>query len=129
MERSEPFADPGLLDSLHAMSEATLDAFDLGVIAFDADGRVRRYNATESRASGLLPKEVLERHLFTEVAQCMNNFMVAQRYADADAAAEPLDVTIDFVLTWRMKPTPVQLRLLSAPGIPLRYLVLRRRPS
>ena len=40
----------------------------------------------------------------------MNNYLVAQRFID-----EPeIDDTIDFVLTLRMRPTPVKLRLLKS---------------
>jgi hypothetical protein len=58
----------------------------------------------------------------------MNNFMVAQRFADAATQALPLDMTIDYVLTLRMRPVKVQLRLLSQPGEGMRY-VLVQRPS
>lgn len=110
---------------LHALSEVALDALDFGVIAFDAAHIIRRYNACESRFSGMTRHDVLGRHVFTEVAQCMNNYMVAQRYEDAAAAAQPLNSTLDYVLTWRMKPTRVQLKMLYAPGTALRYLLLR----
>ena len=56
----------------------------------------------------------------------MNNFMVAQKFLDASEAARPLDESLDFVLTWRMRPTPVKLRLLSHPDIGLQYLLLKR---
>jgi hypothetical protein len=36
------------------------------------------------------------------------------------------DETIDFVLTWRMRPTPVRRRPLSSPDIPLQYLLRKR---
>ena len=87
---------------------------------------VRRYNLTESKATGVKPERVIGCHLFTEVAQCMNNFMVAQKFLDASEAARPLDESLDFVLTWRMRPTPVKLRLLSHPDIGLQYLLLKR---
>lgn len=115
-----------ILASLHALDDAALDALDFGVIAFDADHRVCRYNAREAGFSGLKASEVIGQALFTDIAQCMNNYLVAQRFEDAAAAQQPLDLTIDFVLTWRMRPTPVQLRLLSAPDIDLQYLLLLR---
>jgi photoactive yellow protein len=115
-----------ILEPLHALDDAALDALDFGVIAFDAAHRVRRYNAREAGLSGLKPSAVIGLPLFTDVAQCMNNYLVAQRFDDAAAVQMPLDLTIDFVLTWRMRPTPVQLRLLSAPDIDLQYLLLLR---
>jgi hypothetical protein len=56
------------------------------------------------------------------VAQCMNNFMVAQRFED-----EPeIDDIVPYVLTLRMRPTRVRLRLLATPGIARRYILIER---
>ena len=87
---------------------------------------MRRYNATESRLSGLTRDDVIDRPLFTDTAQCMNNYLVAERFESAARDAQPLDATIDYVLTWRMRPTKVRLRLLSEPGCATRYVLLQR---
>jgi len=120
------FQDAEILAHLLDASDAALDALSFGVIGFDADGVVRRYNAWESRAAGLSLPRVVGHPLFTVVAPCMNNFMVAQRFEDAAAAGEPLDVTIDYVLTLRMRPVKVKLRLLAEPGRPMRYVLVER---
>lgn len=122
------FDDPDVLVRLEGLDPPGLDALPFGVIGFDADGRVCRYNAHESSAAGLAPEHVLGRPLFTDIAQCMNNFLVAQCFEDASAAGVPLDATIDYLLTWRMRPTKVKLRMLSAPAIDTRYVLLRRLP-
>ena len=98
------------------------DGCEFGVIGFDGDGRVTAYNRFESQAAGLSAARVMGRHLFQEVAPCMNNFMVAQRFADEPA----LDAQIDYVLTLRMRPTRVQLRLVQQPGEAVRYVLVRR---
>ncbi|NCT83013.1 MAG: PAS domain-containing protein [Comamonadaceae bacterium] len=125
-EHPPRFDTPSLLDLLARASEAELDALDFGIIGFDAGGVVTQYNAHESRAAGLSPARVLGHPLFTVVAPCMNNFMVAQRFEDAQAQGEPLDATIDYVLTLRMRPVKVKLRLLYAPAIATRYVVVQR---
>jgi photoactive yellow protein len=122
------YHDAGVLLHLQGATDAALDALPFGVIGFDAQGIVRRYNQWESQAAGLSPQRVLGHALFTVVAPCMNNFMVAQRFDDAAAAGEPLDAVIDYVLTLRMRPVKVKLRLLAAPGQTMRY-VLVERPS
>ena len=66
--------------------------------------------------------------LFSEVAQCMNNYLVAQRFDDAQADGTVLDEQLPYVFTLRMRPTPVVLRLLSAPGRPLRFVLVQRSP-
>ncbi|MTV39750.1 phosphonate transporter [Duganella radicis] len=120
------FERPDLAALLADMDEPALDALPFGVIGFDAEDRVRRYNAFESQAAGLRPERVLEQNLFTVVAPCMNNFMVAQRFLDARADGTPLDDTINYVLTLRMRPTKVRLRLLSAPAAALSYVLVQR---
>lgn len=121
------FADPALAEHLPELDAAELDELEFGVIGFDETGVVRLYNATESKYAGLSPSRVLDHPLFTIVAPCMNNYMVAQRFEDAAAAAEPLDATIDYVLTLRMRPVKVKLRLLAVPGAALRYVLVQRQ--
>ncbi|MEM5734152.1 alpha/beta hydrolase fold domain-containing protein, partial [Shewanella algae] len=45
---------------------------------------------------------------------------------DAAAAGEALDRTLPYVLTLRMRPTKVQLRLLAAASDELRYVLIKR---
>lgn len=125
-----PFAfdDIDCLPQLAASSDGVIDRLEFGVIAFDAAGIVRRYNAIESQLAGLAPERVLALPLFELVAPCMNTESVAGRYAQALQAGTALDVTLDHVLTLKMRPTRATLRLLAAPGEPLRYLLLRRAP-
>lgn len=120
------FAEAALHTRLDACTDAELDTLNFGVIGFDAAGLVRRYNHFESQAAGLSPDRVLGHPLFTVVAPCMNNFMVALRFDDAEAATTALDATLPYVLTLRMRPTKVQLRLLAKPGAAWRYVLVQR---
>jgi photoactive yellow protein len=121
------FSDAALLAELDRHSNEDLDALDFGVIGIDEAGVVRRYNSFESKAAGLSPQRVLGQPLFTVVAPCMNNFMVAQRFEDARTSATTLDAEIDYVLTLRMRPVKVKLRLLAAPGGANRYVLVQRQ--
>ncbi|WP_332877979.1 phosphonate transporter [Massilia sp. S19_KUP03_FR1] len=121
------FDMPTLGAALAALSDAELDQLDFGVIGFDRETAVCRYNAVESSAAGLSPQRVLNQPLFTNVAPCMNNFMVAQRFDDADDQGVALDATIDYVLTLRMRPIKVALRLIADPGAAVRYVLIRRQ--
>lgn len=121
-----PFEQPDLLSVLNNATAAGLDALSIGVIHFDGNYIVQRYNRFEQLQTGLSADSVIGMHVFTELAQCMNNFMVAEKFADAQASGEPLDLTIDYVLTWKMKPTPVLLRMLSSPAQAGGYIVLKR---
>ena len=117
---SPGFDDPALFDWLEAASAPALDAAPFGIIAIDHQGRVVIYNAYESKAAGLRPERVLARHLFDEVAPCMNNFLVAQRFEEEPA----LDAMLPYTLTLRMRPTAVQLRLLQRPGAACGYVLV-----
>lgn len=120
------FHELGLLSNLDSLSESELNDLDFGVIGFDAEGIVRRYNTYESAAAGLSPSRVVGHALFTVVAPCMNNYLVAQRFEDAAAAGDLLDATIDYVLTLRMRPVKVKLRLLASSGAVHRYVLVQR---
>jgi photoactive yellow protein len=122
------FTQPGLIQALAGLDDEGLDRLPFGLIGFgkQPEATVVRYNAFERAGSGLDCSRVLGLPLFGVVAQCMNNFLVAQRFDDAVEAGRELDVTLDYTFTLRMKPTPVVLRLLSAPEHPLQYIAIRR---
>jgi photoactive yellow protein len=120
------FDDTNLLDDLNRSTDDELDERPFGVIGIDADGIVRRYNRFESQMAGLSPQRVLGQAMFLVVAPCMNNFMVAQRFEDALAHGSTLDATLDYVLTLRMRPVKVKLRLLAVPGGAFRYVLVLR---
>jgi photoactive yellow protein len=92
------------------------------VVCMDPAGIVRRYNRVESQMAGLSRDKVLGETFFLTTGVCMNNYLVAQRFED-----EPvLDVTLDYVLTFRMRPTPVKLRLLKHLDGRFRYVLIQR---
>jgi len=107
---------------LRTMDDELRNGLPFGVVGIDAGGLTRIYNTTESKLAGLGPDRVLGLDFFNAVAQCMNNYMVAQRLID-----EPeLDAIVPFVLTLRMRPTPVRLRLLASRAEPLRFVLIER---
>lgn len=121
------FTTPGLYGPLSQLDQAGLDALDFGVIGFDSETNVCAYNRTESEAAGLTAPRVVGQPLFTNVAPCLNNFMVATRFEDAQDDHAALDVTVDYVLTLRMRPIKVALRLLAEPDAAVRYVLVQRK--
>lgn len=117
-------ADLGI--ALGSLDDTEIDNLDFGVLGFDAGTVVRRYNAFESMCANWAPHRILGQPLFTVVSPCMNNCLVAQRFEDAASGAGSLDATIDYVLTLRMRPVKVKLRLLAANAMPLRYVLVQR---
>lgn len=120
------FDQPDLAVRIEALTEAQLDELSFGVIGFDADTTVTLYNTFESKYAGLSRERVVGNPLFTTVAPCMNNFMVAHRFDEATANGTPLDETIDYVLTLRMRPVKVKLRLLARPTAATRFVLVLR---
>jgi photoactive yellow protein len=110
------------LADLDAMSVAELDALPFGVIALDAAGCVESYNLAEGRYAGMKAEAVIGRHFFTAVAPCMNTALVAGRLGGEGA----VDETIDYVLTFRMRPTRVKVRLVKSPASDHRYILIER---
>jgi photoactive yellow protein len=119
---STPSFDEVGLNELEELNDQELDILPFGVIGMSEEGVVEIYNRTESKLAGLSRERVVGVHFFSTTAQCMNNFLVAQRFMD-----EPdLDVIINFVLTLRMRPTPVRLRLLKRRFTRRRYILIDR---
>ena len=120
------FDMPSLGLTLEKLTNDQLNSLDFGVIGFDSEGMVKVYNAYESKVAGLSLESVIDSDLFNSVAPCMNNFMVAQKFEDALDTSSDLDEVMDYVLTLKMKPTRVKLRLLSSPQLSYSYVVILR---
>jgi len=103
------FAQADIAERLDTADSDTLDLLSFGVVKMDLNDVVLDYNDAESRLSGLSKESVVGRNFFTQVAPCTNNFMVAERYHEHDV----LDETIEYVFTYRMRPTKVRLRMLK----------------
>ena len=125
-ENNCSFEQADIAERLAAADDDALDMMQFGIIGFDEQTVVQRYNTFESRLAGLDKSRVLGHHFFTSVAPCMNNFLVAQRFEDALATGDSLDATVDYVLTLRMKPVKVKLRLLAESGHLMRYVLILR---
>ena len=119
------FDDPGIAERLEMLPAEAIDALPFGVIGMDLDGTVVFYSARESAFAGLSPARVLGRHMFEDVGPCMNTDRVAGRFE----TVEELDEFVPFILTLRMRPTPVTLRLIKRVGQPRLWLLLERKPA
>lgn len=120
------FTSPEILNWLEHSDDEAVDALSFGVVRIDEGGRATRYNAYESRQAGLAKAEVLDQVFFDQIAPCMNNRMVAGRFAESRQTESALDTIIDYVLAFRSAITPVQLRLLYSPSFTCHYLLIQR---
>jgi len=117
------FTQPDIARTLDECDASMLDALDFGVIRMTLDGVVDGYNSYEATLSGLAPPRVLGKNLFTEVAPCTNNYLVAARYEESAT----LDETIPYVFTLRMRPRKVELRMVKTTCGKHQYLLVRNR--
>jgi photoactive yellow protein len=115
------FDQPNLLSALCAANASAYDQAGFGIVAMGLDSVVTSYNRWESQLSGLRPEDVVGRHFFTEVAPCTNNYMVALRYEQTD-----LDVAVDYVFSYRLRPVSVRLRLLKSTQQGRQFLAVER---
>ena len=120
------FEAPDLLNWFSQADDGHLDHLNFGVIAFDAEQVVRRYSRMEAEMAGFSQAGALGQKVFVELAPCMNNFMVAGRFEEAGASGQSIDETLPYVLTFRMRPTRVRLRLLGPAASGLRYIAIDR---
>jgi photoactive yellow protein len=111
-----------LLITVNQTSDSVLDEAPFGIVRMDRDSRVSLYNQWEAKLSGLSPGRVVGKLFFTEIAPCTNNYLVALRYQEEAT----LDICLDYVFSYRMRPVPVRLRLLKAEAGP-RWLMVTRR--
>lgn len=102
-----------LVDTLKAANYDELHKANFGIVQFDSDGKILFYNQYEADLAGISCEEAEGKNFFTEIAPCTNNFMVAQKYVTASEGDADLDETLDYVFTYKLKPTKVTLRMLS----------------
>ncbi|UAM98736.1 hypothetical protein K8354_02615 [Polaribacter litorisediminis] len=108
--------------ALESMDQEAMDQLDFGVVRMDHKNKIKAYNRYELDLSGNQLKDVIDKDFFKQVAPCTNNFMVAEKFQ----LDEVLDEKLDYVFTYRMQPTKVQLRLLHNPNEEFQYLLVKK---
>ena len=122
--RQLEFSQPNLGEELSKLTDSELEALDFGVTGLDDEGLVTKYNTYLVNLSGVSIQKAVGFHYFSNVAPCMNNFMVAQKLEDAIDESTPLDETMNYVLSVRMKPTKVKLRLIHDSKLSASYVLI-----
>ncbi len=118
------FDDKDIVQTLSKMSDETLNTLDFGVTGLDNEGLVKNYNNYLVNLSGVSIQKAMGYHYFSNVAPCMNNFMVAQKLEDAIDEKVQFDETINYVLSVRMKPTKVKLRMIHDINLSMSYVLI-----
>ena len=99
-----------LLAAADAMTPEELDALPYGMIQLDANGRILKYNAVESRLASLAQEQALGKQFFTEIAPCTKVQEFYGRFRDG-VVRESLDTAFQFHFAFKQQPRDVTVRL------------------
>jgi len=100
---------------VYDLAAREVDCLAFGLIEIDAAGIVRRYNAVESRLSGLDPAEVVGKNFFTEVAPCTRETEFERRWNRLLARGQGRE-DFTFVFRFRTGHRIVQIRAVLESG-------------
>ena len=82
------------------------------------------YNRWEQEFAGISETDALGRDIFTELVPCASNDLVAGRFEEARRDSVDLNYRLDYVFTYRMKPTRVTLTLRREQATGMNWLVV-----
>jgi photoactive yellow protein len=126
-EQGEPSGRP-LHERLAGMTTEQLDTLAVGVIGFDDQMRIRQYNRFEVDYTGFRKVDVMGRHLFGEVAPCMNNDIIFGRVLDGVAAGN-LDFELDYTFNYRIRVRLAHLHFYRDRESGTNWLLVRPRAA
>lgn len=104
------FDDEELGNALSTLSEEALDNAPFGIVRVDDDGVVRFYNQYESQLAEVEPEDAIGRNFFTQLAPCSSNRLFHGRFKKG-VQKGGLDERFSYTLTYKMRPTLVQVRM------------------
>jgi photoactive yellow protein len=92
------------------MAESDLDRLPYGAIQLDIRGNILKYNAGESRLSGLLRENVLGKNFFKQVAPCTDVQQFYGRFQEC-VAAKKLNEEFRYHFAFKNNPRDVIVSL------------------
>ena len=99
--------DPNaVLEAADGMTPAELDQLPYGMIQLDANGRILKYNAVESRLASLPQAQAVGKQFFTEIAPCTKVQDFYGRFREG-VIRESLDTSFQFHFAFKQKPRDV----------------------
>lgn len=104
------FIDPNILGKLGTLTQAEADAASFGIVKVDGSGKILLYNKYESELANVPIQTAVGKNFFTEVAICTNNRIFYGRFKEGMVSGN-LDITFNYVFTYKMKPTNVVIHL------------------
>jgi photoactive yellow protein len=120
------FVSSTILSKLGSLTREEADQTDFGIVKVDAEGKILLYNKFESELAGVPVEKAEGRNFFTDVAVCTNNRIFFGRFKDGVGKGE-LDITFNYVFTYKMKPTNVVIRLYHDKGSKTNWVFVKYR--
>jgi photoactive yellow protein len=110
-----PTAEAVVLDKLPAgeITVVDIDTLPIGVLLLDAAGTVLRYNATESRFSGILPAAAIGKNFFTDIAPC-TRLSAFRRAFEQGVRDGTLNSMLSYTFTFPNRPMRVLVQIKAA---------------
>ena len=110
---------------LARLSDAEIDRLPFGAIELDADGKILRYNTTESGITGRSKESVLGRNFFREIAPCCNT-PIFQGVFEQGVRTGRLDTIFSYVFDYKMNPTRVKIHMRKAMATETYWVFVKR---
>lgn len=114
------FNEENLFEKLLNASNSEKDSVSFGIIGMDSNNKIFDYNKVEEGLSSYKKDFVLGKDLFIDIAPCMNNYLVALKFEER----EEMDEIIPYILSFKVKPVSVELRLIKKSD--KRYVLIKR---
>jgi photoactive yellow protein len=118
---------PPPVESLLHLSQEEADALPYGLIVLDRNGVVVRYNAAESRLSGLVPTQVLGRNFFVEIAPCTRVRTFGGLYRRMARTGEPAMAQFEFTFRFSFGEKRVFIQLAYSQELSRGLIVVEQR--
>jgi len=109
------FPEWGKMERIDSLGEQEFDRLPFGAIQLAADGKILKYNMTESTISGRRPEDVIGKDFFTDVAPCTNVKEFAGRFREGFVNRD-LNAVFPYRFNFKMDPANVWVRLFYSPS-------------
>jgi photoactive yellow protein len=100
------------IDNVLSAEPERAEFLPFGAICLDPRGNILRYNKAEGLISSRLPKDVIGRNFFNEVAPCSKGRAFHGRFFEAVSKGK-VNIIFDYEFNYKMEPTKVRVHMKS----------------
>lgn len=119
-------ATDSVFDDLAAVSAEVADKLNFGFIRMDDEGVVEIYNTWEMELADMHRSAVVNRNFFKDIAPCTHNRIFYHSLLSSVQNGEALDKRMKYTFTYRITPTPVDIRMVRDAERHKFYMLIKR---